>query len=64
MTYGENKKIFFSLIDEYAPNTEFFTEDEDARTKCANLYAPAYQELADFRTRRKLQTEKSPFFYS
>lgn len=56
MTYGENKKIFFSLIDEYAPNTEFFTEDEDARTKCANLYAPAYQELADFRTRRKLKT--------
>ena len=55
MTYLENKKIFFSLIDEYAPNNQFFTEDEDARTKCAMLYAPAYQELADFRTRKKLK---------
>lgn len=55
MTYGENKKIFYSLIDEYAPNNQFFTEDEDARIKCANLYAPAYQELADFRTRKKIK---------
>lgn len=55
MTYLENKKIFFSLIDEYAPNNQFFTEDEDARTKVALLYAPAYQELADFRTRKKLK---------
>lgn len=55
MTYLENKKIFFSLIDEYAPNNQFFTEDEDAKTKCANLYAPAYQELADFRTRKKIK---------
>ena len=55
MTYLENKKIFFSLIDEYAPNNQFFTEDEDAKTKCALLYAPAYQELADYRTRKKLK---------
>ena len=34
---------------------QFFTEDEDAKTKCANLYAPAYQELADFRTRKKIK---------
>lgn len=56
MTFLENKKILFSLIDEYAPNSQFFTDDEDARTKCALLYAPAYQELADFRTRKKLKT--------
>lgn len=55
MTFGENKKIFLSLIDEYSPNNKFFTEDEDARIKCALLYAPNYQELADFRTRKKLK---------
>lgn len=55
MTFLENKKIFFSLIDEYAPNNQFFTEDEDARTKVALLYAPAYQELSDFRTKKKLK---------
>lgn len=47
MTFGENKKIFFSLIDEYAPENTAFTEDEDADIKCATLYAPTYQELAD-----------------
>ena len=53
MTYLENKKIFFSLIDEYAPNTQFFTEDIDARTKCANLYDPRYFELASYRFNKK-----------
>ena len=40
MTFGENKKIFLSLIDEYSPNNKFFTEDEDARmcfTICTKL---------------------------
>ena len=55
MTYLENKKIFLSLVDEYAPNTKFFTVDEDIQIKCALLYAPAYQELADFRTRKKVK---------
>lgn len=56
MTYLDNKKIFFSLIDEYAPNVQFFTEDDDVKTKVALLYAPAYQELADIKTRSKLRT--------
>lgn len=47
MTYGENRKIFYSLIDEYAPNVKEFSEDEDAIEKCACLYAPAYQEMAE-----------------
>lgn len=55
MTYLENKKIFFSLIDEYAPNTQFFTEDIDARTKCANLYDPRYFELASYRFNKKIK---------
>jgi hypothetical protein len=55
MTFLENKKIFLSLVDEYAPNKTYFTEDEDIQTKCALLYAPAYQELADYRTRKKLK---------
>ena len=53
MTFLENKKIFFSLIDEYAPNNKFFTEDEDAQIKCALLYGPAYEELSNYRTRKK-----------
>ena len=55
MTFLDNKKIFFSLIDEYAPGSQYFTDDEDARIKCANLYAPNYEELAGFRTRKKLK---------
>lgn len=53
MTYGENKKIFLSLVDEYAPNLSEFTEDEDIITKCAQLYANAYQDLADVYTKPK-----------
>ena len=55
MTFKENKKIFLSLVDEYAPNIELLTEDEDIDIKCALLYAPAYQELADYKTRKKLK---------
>lgn len=55
MTFKENKKIFLSLVDEYAPNIELLTEDEDINIKCASLYAPAYQELADYKTRKKLK---------
>ena len=55
MTYLQNKKIFFSLIDEYAPNSNYFTDDEDARIKCALLYSTAYQEVAEYRTKREIQ---------
>lgn len=56
MTYGENKKIFFSLIDEYNPGNEYFTDDEDARTKCANLYNTRYSDLASQKFNKKLKT--------
>ena len=46
MTFLENKKIFLSLVDEYAPDNELLTEDDDIPIKVAWLYAPAYEELA------------------
>ena len=55
MTYGENRKIFYSLIDEYAPHVKEFSEDEDAIQKCATLYAPAYQEMADKKPINKIK---------
>lgn len=55
MTYGENKKIFMALCDEFAPNNTFFTDDEDIQEKCALLYAPAYEELSSYRTKPKLK---------
>lgn len=55
MTYLDNKKMFFSLIDEYKPDNQYFTEDEDAKTKCANLYNPRYIELASYRFNKKVK---------
>lgn len=52
MTYGENKKRLYALIDEWEPNSNYFTDDEDAREKCANLYSLAYEEVAGYRTPR------------
>lgn len=56
MTFLENKKIFLSLVDEYAPDNQYFTEDDDIPSKVAWLYAPAYQELADEKTSLKMKT--------
>ena len=53
MTYGQNKKIFMALCDEYNPDNTWFTDDEDIQTKCALLYAPAYEELSSYRTTPK-----------
>lgn len=50
MTYGENKKIFLALCDEYAPNNTFFTDDEDIQIKCALLYSAPYEELSNYKT--------------
>lgn len=55
MTYLDNKKMFFSLIDEYNPNKTYFTEDDDAKTKCANLYNARYIELASYRFNKKVK---------
>ena len=46
MTYGENKKITFALIEEYAPNMTKLTEDEDIANRLPFLYNLAYKELA------------------
>lgn len=55
MTYGENKKLFMALCDEYAPDNNFFTDDEDIQIKCALLYAAPYEELSNYRTEPKLK---------
>ena len=59
MTDLENKKILFSLIDEKNPNSIFFTDDEDARIKCANLYATRYVEVASYRPPKKIREFKN-----
>ena len=46
MTLGENKKITLALIEEYAPNNQYLTDDEDIRARLNLVYAPAYQELS------------------
>lgn len=46
MTYGECKKQILALIEEYAPNSDVFTEDEDIATRLPFLVDLANQELA------------------
>lgn len=46
MTLGENKKIALALIEEYAPNNTYLTDDEDIATRLNFLYALNYQELS------------------
>lgn len=46
MTYGENKKITLALIEEYAPNMNDKTEDEDIALRLPFIYNLAYKELA------------------
>lgn len=55
MTYGENKKLFMALCDEYAPDNNYFTDDEDIQIKCALLYAAPYEELSNYRTEPKIK---------
>ncbi len=55
MTYGENKKLFMALCDEYNPNNNYFTDDEDIQIKCASLYAAPYEELSNYRTEPRLK---------
>jgi len=47
MTILDVKKQFLSLIDEYAPETIKFTEDEDADRKFKTLLGIAYQAMAN-----------------
>ena len=46
MTLAENKKITLALIEEYAPNNQYLTDDEDIRARLNLVYAPAYQKLS------------------
>ena len=46
MTYGESKKQILALIEEYAPNINNFTEDEDIALRLPHLFDLAYQELS------------------
>ena len=62
MTLIENIKIFESLVDEFAPESEFFTDDEDIRIKAKTLYAPVYLELANLKTNSK--TKQLNFTYT
>lgn len=47
MTVLDVKKQFLSLIDEYAPENNKFTEDEDADIKFKTLLGLAYQAMAN-----------------
>lgn len=62
MTLIENIKIFEALVDEYAPKSEFHTDDEDIRIKAKNLYAPVYLELANLKTNSR--TKELGFTYT
>jgi hypothetical protein len=62
MTLIENIKIFEALVDEFAPDSEFFTDDEDIRIKAKTLYAPVYIELANLKTNSK--TKELSFTYT
>lgn len=55
MTYGESKKQILALIEEYAPNSTIFTEDEDINTRIPFLFDLAYQELSQ--TKKILATK-------
>lgn len=46
MTLEENKKITLALIEEFSPNNQYLTDDEDIRARLNLVYAPAYQELS------------------
>lgn len=62
MTLIENIKIFEALVDEFAPDSEFHTDDEDIRIKAKTLYAPVYLELANLKTNSK--TKELSFTYT
>lgn len=46
MTLAENKKITLALIEEYSPENEYLTDDEDIQARLNLVYAPNYQEIS------------------
>ena len=58
MTLGENKKITLALIEEYSPNNQYLTDDEDIRTRLNLIYSTVYQELSQYKKILKTKTLK------
>ena len=56
MTLGENKKIMLGLIEEYSPNNQYLTEDEDIRNRLNLVYATNYQYLSQEKKILKTKT--------
>ncbi len=54
MTLGENKKVTLALIEEYSPNNNMLTDDEDIATRLNLVYSTSYQELSQ--SKRILKT--------
>lgn len=58
MTLGENKKITLALIEEYSPNHQSNTDDEDIAMRLNLVYSTAYQEMAQHKKILKTKTLK------
>lgn len=56
MTLEENKKITLGLIEEYSPNNQYLTDDEDIRDRLNLVYAPNYQHLSTIKKILKTKT--------
>ena len=56
MNLGNNKKIALGLIEEYSPNSNFLTDDEDIRTRLNLVYAASYQYLSQIKKILKTHT--------
>lgn len=55
MTLEENKKIALALIEEYSPNNQMLTDDEDIAKRLNLVYSTNYQELAQ--TKKIIKTK-------
>ena len=47
MTLGENKKMVLGIIEEYSPENQYLTDDEDIRNRINLVYWPNYQYLSE-----------------
>lgn len=56
MTLQDNKKITLGLIEEYSPNNQYLTDDEDIRNRLNLVYEPNYQYLATIKKILKTKT--------
>ena len=49
MTLGQVKKTALALIEEYAPDNDLLTDDEDIQMRINLLVNSAYQELSQIK---------------